>query len=407
MSEILTIRNFGPIKDITIDLRKVNVLIGENATGKSTIAKVLSVCRYFSYILDDNLFPNAFEDGLNAKGLSEFIQKDSLVLYECQHYSFAASRGIKKEQVTDNEDGAILGAYELPVFFVKLKRKSKEFKRLLNELEEIKPKETGAQYGFASDSAWTIPASFFQNDVSIVLDNPFYVPTERGLQSIFSLGKSSIQNLSDSLFNQLAELYQIAGYFKTDTIIEPLGIIYKNIKGEGYIKKDSNETFFSLFNAASGYQSTIPIVLLVKYYTEIRKKKKTFIIEEPELNLFPTSQNELVRFLVNNVANHSNSVLITTHSPYILTSLNNLMYAYGVGQKEPVEANKVIDKKYWINPDDVSAYMLLTEGTCEDILDREEGLISAEKIDSVTNILNEQFSSLLNLQFSENEFDPK
>ena len=68
---------------------------------------------------------------------------------------------------------------------------------------------------------------------------------------------------------------------------------------------------------------------------------------------------------------------------------------------------QIIDKKYWINPDDVSAYMVLTDGTCEDILDREEGLIKAEKIDSVTNILNEQLSSLLNLQFSENEFDSK
>ncbi|MEJ7682232.1 MAG: AAA family ATPase [Segetibacter sp.] len=250
-----------------------------------------------------------------------------------------------------------------------------------------------------------MPTSFFQNDVAAVLDNPFYVPTERGLQSIFSLGKNSIQNLSDALFNQLAQLDQIARLFKNETKIEPLGISYKNENGKGYIKKDTDDKFYSLFNAASGYQSTIPIVLLVKYYSEIRKKLKTFIIEEPELNLFPTAQNKLMQYLVDKTMNYGNNMLLTTHSPYILTSLNNLTYAYKVGQLFNDEAEKIIDKKYWINPNDVSVYMMLSNGECEDIFDREEGLIKAEKIDGVTNILNEQFSSLLNLQFAANEFN--
>ena len=69
-----------------------------------------------------------------------------------------------------------------------------------------------------------------------------------------------------------------------------------------------------------------------------------------------------------------------------------------MGQKEPEETAKIIDKKYWINSDDVSAYMLLPDGTCEDILDREENLIKAEKIDKVSRVLNEQFDALLNLE---------
>ena len=401
MSETLTIKNFGPIKDVTIDLRKVNILIGEQATGKSTVAKVLSVCRYFSYIKWDGSFetPNPNESnfslGLAAWGLSDHIKSNSFIYYECQNYSLTVENKTVNFPEYDAETNNITEIL-IPVFSETLNPRSKEFENLLFELENLKPKPNDG-YGY-EDSFWTVPPGFFQNNVAAVMDNPFYLPAERGLQSIFSLGKSSIKNLSDALFNQLAKVDGILRRFKDEIEIEPLGIFYKNIDGRGYIRKGEETEYYSLFNAATGYQSTTPVVLTMKYYNGRRKKRKTFIIEEPELNLFPKAQSELVNYLVYSTINFDNTILLTTHSPYILTSLNNLMYAYEVGKKEPEEANKIIDKKYWINPDDVSAYMLLTDGTCEDIVDRDEGLIKAEKIDDVTNILNEQFDALLNIE---------
>jgi len=43
--EHLIIRNFGPVTDIDIVLKKINVFIGEQGVGKSTIAKLLSCLR--------------------------------------------------------------------------------------------------------------------------------------------------------------------------------------------------------------------------------------------------------------------------------------------------------------------------------------------------------------------------
>ena len=408
MTERLTIKNFGPIKDVTIDLLKVNILIGENATGKSTIAKVLAVCRYFSYIKWDGSFqtPNPNESnfslGLAAWGLSDHIKSNSFIYYECKHYSLTVENKAVNFSEYDTQSNSVIEIL-IPVFSETLNPKSKEFENLLSELEKLRP-NPNSEYGY-EDPFWTVPPGFFQNNVAAVMDNPFYLPAERGLQSIFSLGKSSIQNLSDALFNQLAKVDGVLRRFKDEIAIDSLDIFYKNVDGKGYVRKKEEIKYYSLFNSATGYQSTIPVVLTMKYYNEKRKKNKTFIIEEPELNLFPKAQSELVNYLVNGTVNFDNTILLTTHSPYILTSLNNLMYAFEVGKKEPEETNKIIDKKYWINPNDVSAYMLLPDGTSEDIVDREEGLIKAEKIDGVTNILNEQFSSMLNLQFSENEFD--
>lgn len=396
MKEKLIIKNFGPIKNVELELGRFNVMIGENSTAKSTVVKVLAVCRYFSYILGDEFSPNAFEDGLNLWGLAEFIQNDSYIRYECKHYSFIAKRGLKKE-VDRNEDGSINYEIEKHTFSSTLASKSKEFENLLKELSDINPNKSESHYNYF-DIEWTIPTSFFLKDVAAVLDSPFYVPTERGLQSIFSLGKNSIRNLSDSLFNQLAELDQMANEFKKETNIEPLDITYKNEKG--YIKKETDDKYYSLFNAASGYKSTIPVVLLVKSYSEIRKKRKTFIIEEPELNLFPIAQDKLMKYLVAKTMNYGNDILLATHSPYILTSLNNLMYAYYVGQNHPEEVKNLIDKSYWLNPSETCAYRLLKDGTAKDILDDELKLIEAGELDEISRSINEIFDGITNIEYS-------
>ncbi|HPH23413.1 MAG TPA: AAA family ATPase [Chitinophagaceae bacterium] len=381
MKEKLIIQNFGPIKHIELDLGIVNVLIGEQATGKSTVAKLLAVCRYFSFIIDSLEFTtrvakHSFWEGLKAWGLDEAIQSDTSIYYENKDYSYS-----------------IKPVKEISGYVSHLTPISSDFKQLIAELNNTKPK-------YIVDSLlWEISTSFYENEVKKVMDNPFYLPTERGLQSIFSLGR--IPNISDSLFNQLAKISQISQKFSSDTSIEPLGLSYKNENNVGKIKKDLNDSYISLNKGASGYQSAIPVVLLIEYYTEIKKKKKTFIIEEPEQNLFPSAQYELVKFLADKVKIH-NAILLTTHSPYILTSLNNLMYAYQVGQEHD-EVAQVVPKKYWINPKEVSAYMLQYDealGGCvqKDIIDKETFLIDSVQIDGVSDILSEEFNKLMALK---------
>jgi len=376
MSERLIIKNFGPIKDFDLELKRFTVLIGEQATGKSTVAKLLAVCRYFSYIA-----LGGFEDGLINWGLTDSLKENSKLVYSNSDFE------IKFEAGNDISGGETKG--------FRLQGKSEAFKSIQN---------SSTSYNFKHISP---PTAFFLNEVSKVMDNPFFFPVERGLQSIFSLGKSSIQNISDSLFNQLARMDQVARQFSNEVYIEPLGIFYKNENGRGFIRKKGDEKYYSLFNAASGYQSAIPIALAIKYYHNFRKKAKTFIIEEPELDLFPDTQKEIVYYLASEMNGNAyggkkSSVLMTTHSPYILTSMNNLIEAYNIGHKKKhtVEVEKVISREHWINPDDVSVYMLKPDGTCENIMDAKEKIIHAERIDGVSAKLNEEFDALLNIAYS-------
>ncbi|MDR0793758.1 MAG: AAA family ATPase [Chitinophagaceae bacterium] len=388
MNEKLIIKNFGPIKHIELELKKFNILIGEQATGKSTVAKMLNFCRYFSIIANgsnfemqkQNLGMSEIDTHLSKWGLLDYIKPDSFVEYTCEDYIYSFSNSkfnIIPPLPQKNE-------YSLADQLTsRIQAKSTKFENLLTEYYELE--KTGK-----------LSYEFYSGFVSKVMDNPFYLPAERGLQSIFSLGKDSLQNISDSLFNLFAKIDGILRSFKNETKIEPLKISYKNQNGKGFIKS-SKHKYIALANAATGFQTAIPIVLLIKYYTGLRKKKKTFIIEEPEENLFPTAQYELVKFFAENMAN-VNGYLITTHSPYILTSLNNLILANKAGLKND-NINKVINQKNWIRSEDVVAYQLRynskDKGTiAESIIDK-DGLIEAEKIDEVSSILNKEFEKIM------------
>jgi hypothetical protein len=92
----------------------------------------------------------------------------------------------------------------------------------------------------------------------------------------------------------------------------------------------------------------------------------------------------------------SNQVIITTHSPYILSSLNNLLYAYSIGQKRPKETKNIVDKRLWINPDQLNAFFV-SEGCIHNIIDDEFRLIKSEAIDSASIIINNTYNLLFDL----------
>ena len=381
MKETLKIKNFGTIKDMELDLRRINVFIGDQGTGKSTVSKLICICRYFSYI-SNNFYSNhkSFEDGLFIWGMDEYIKEDTYIKYSNKHYTFNIDFS---KDISDYKE---------------LKSNSKEFSSLLKTYNDWHPNPE--EHGYVKLDIEKIPDSFFLNDVSKILDNPFFIPVERGLQSIFSLGKTSLNNLSDSLFNQFSKIDNIARTFKSDTFIEPLKITYKNENGFGKFKTTEQDSFYPMTSAASGYQALIPIALICKFY-EKNLKSKTIIIEEPELNLFPETQYNLIKYFSRYYKINKNQFFITTHSPYILSSINNLMYAYNMGLIDAEKTNKIIPKEFWLNSEDVSCYSF-EEGNAFEILDRAEGLINTGKIDSVSKIMGEEFDQLLGIDVEYN-----
>jgi ABC-type oligopeptide transport system ATPase subunit len=377
VGEILTIRNFGPIKDMTLDLRFVNILIGDQGTGKSTVAKVLMAVKA---TLNETVLMNhpryeimsegkpaskevfkdkwqrEFAEWLEWTGLTNSIYPDTHIKFENEKYSFLYEEG--EITIDWKKEGDVVLGTPVDIF---------------------------------------IPA---YREVAIVLKDKLFAVLQ---------AKATLPDILTRFGTAFLEarvkkpLYDYRDVFR---------VMYRHSNGMDYIVLNYGKEIL-IEDASSAIRNGVPMLVvfdnsLMKRHQQVSDKLAYsfpycpyLIVEEPELNCFPETQEKLMRYFIKNIKEedgYKNRLFITTHSPYILTSLNNMMQVYQTGKVEPEKADAIIPKQYWLNPDDVSAYMLLTDGTCKDIVDREENLIMAEEVDSVSRKLNAEFNSLVKLE---------
>lgn len=94
----------------------------------------------------------------------------------------------------------------------------------------------------------------------------------------------------------------------------------------------------------------------------------------------PIMKTELIA-----LANHcGHSMVITTHSPYVLGSLNNLLYAYQTEPEKRKQALGIIPEELWLDSTKFSAWFV-KNGGIENCMDDELPMIQNEKIDEISN----------------------
>ncbi|MCP4701970.1 MAG: ATP-binding protein, partial [Gammaproteobacteria bacterium] len=141
---------------------------------------------------------------------------------------------------------------------------------------------------------------------------------------------------------------------------------------------------------------TVPLLLMLldAFYAG---EERSITIEEPEAHLFPYSQYRLIEFISRcyNGGHGGGKFVITTHSPYILTSFNNLLFAHqiaGLSEDAASRANAIVSEPARINPENFSAYYI-EDGILRSILDK--GLIADNEIDDTSEDIAEVFDHLL------------
>ena len=189
--------------------------------------------------------------------------------------------------------------------------------------------------------------------------------------------------------------------------VEMLNVTYK-VENETDFVVLSDGKPIPLKNASSGMQSLIPLLLVLMYGKE-NAQYESFVIEEPECNLFPDKQRQLLEKLISEIFVENRSITITTHSPYLLSALNNYLFAGYISEEMSEDANqelsKIVGKSLWIHTKDCSIYSLgeeINDGVyCKSIVDDETGLIDFNYLDGVSMTMGDDFSRMQRLYVRE------
>ena len=376
MIEYLKIENFGPIDEVILDdIRPLTVFIGESGSGKSTIMKVLSLFRWMykrvnlrSYLQHAGIKKTRIgfkiQNLMKTSGIAEYLKQDSVIVYK-------------------------RGDYE-----IKMVNKS------VNIRFTIAPKD-------------------------LCLDKVCFISDKRSM-------------ISDCLDNKMER--RIANYYLQDTMdnfmeacesIKVLPLDYLDVKFKvekpktapmRYRIQNGNEDFsIDMKNASSGMQTVTPLSMIVEYFAscfdsensmnaslfkfmtdtdnlkqfrsemnvgEIKDRNVHIFVEEPELSLYPESQKSLMDFLVDRCFNHSRdyhmTLMIATHSPYIVNYLNLL-----------IKRNEAADHTpYKMAFEDVNVYEICGGTACSLRMDDGYRIINATSLSDPISSIYKEYNAL-------------
>lgn len=165
-----------------------------------------------------------------------------------------------------------------------------------------------------------------------------------------------------------------------------------------------------LANASSGQQEVFPLLLMLLNLVPDEETDpaldgmKVLYIEEPEAHLFPESQRVIAQLMgsVYNKNYQSLQFFVTTHSPYLLSSFNNLIYAHQLAEQLKDQPDKlkelysIVPKTQQLPLSDFKVYGL-ENGKAYDLIDAGSELLSADLLDSASDVTAQDFGALMAL----------
>ena len=379
----IVIHNFGPIKEADIETKRYTVFIGQTSTGKSVAAKLISIANDADFLM----LANADYDGfikLLARYNIDFIFNDNteIAIIREQASWIIRKNSFKMQGQLDIFWSKMNGDDD---FDIKAQRTAEAF---LNK-EDLKG---------VSDSQ--LKMFYLLTTRMIIKDiSPVYIPAERILISIFTNNIFSLLQIGSSIpesIKRFGSLYEEAKSKLKQIDIDFLNIYVKFSKEKDVIHLEDDDVDIDFSQASSGMQSVIPLWVV---FCNVLNEERILVVEEPELNLFPTLQVALICKMAEKVNVSKANLILTSHSPYILSVFDNLIYAKDVYDRADAERKEkvaaLVNPEAMISYDNIAAYSFDDHGIVTFINDPETRSTGAYALDAASNETANVFNELL------------
>jgi predicted ATPase len=469
----IVVRNFRQISIAEIEVKKILLLIGEQASGKSTIAKLI----YFFKSLKQDYFNLVYRDTLGEEGMKDlqlaFIQNikskfeqyfgyvsdynsDFEIFY---YYNFIEEKSPHNRFIKLSRNSDLLIHFEFS-FFREIVNNTQGITKKINNLSSDKKidifqylDDDKTQQQLSEQLSKTINEVFFDDYV------PMFFPAGRNItvsyseqfQALFLLNLFGRTKKDEDLPNSVDMVLMksfilhtkfLQDYFKGASIDSMVSHQNSEVSTDifNFFKKHSEYILQGKYDnhngneklvydhatnksvplnlSSSGQQESVRIIQDLLYIL-IENEKSFRIIEEPEAHLYAKAQKKLVELIALTINKTDSQILLTTHSPYILSILNNLLTISLVRKNNSSAVSKIDNhfetkqldeaknERIHIFSNEIQAYALSihNESYCTSIIDKETGLIGDNYLDTVTEELNEDFNTLYMLNFQNQETD--
>lgn len=424
----LTISNIGPIKSISLELNRFNVFIGPQGCGKSTVAKIVSFCQW--------LEKDCLKHQMTSHIDSNFINSNLLEYHNMEGYFSESSYFKFSSEATDivysNKELHVTRREKFCTAPIS-KNAYIPAERNVISVPGIFSTKMPDNYILDFIDTWLNVRDKYRNGEKVaLLDlNQFYSYDEKEKKDIVSSADNKfsfqLSQVSSGL-QSVTPLCVMVDYLTSWIYVHEEE---KSAEERRYLREAAAARFIadkqglddvldvtrlneslrpSLDTLVKTMQSILDREEMAEEGDDIKKLRQiertlsspsfsNIVIEEPELNLFPTTQIRLVYYLLSKINHSRDQLVLTTHSPYVLYAFNNcLLAAKTSGNAEvPVDELTGIPASAWVNPNNVSVWELENGIVRNDrTIQDENGLIRDNYFDRIMNNIMVDFRNLLN-----------
>ncbi len=416
----LIIDNIGPISHVDIPINRLNVIIGKQSSGKSTIAKVLSFCLW----LEKDIIAHQEKDYVDASFLikellnyhkiANYIREGAYIHYDGDFITFDYH---SPDEFSITLSDSFNNAENGKVAYIPSERN-------IVAITNISSLQMDKSYVRDFLFKWLSIHSIYTKEVAMpIVDlgiKYYYDEDSKSDKVILSDGKELEIDEVSSGIQSVIPLYVYMNYvtkwiFKNEegTSYDKYSVIQKALIRE--VMKDVDEdTMNKALNIPSLQEKLKENLSILRRaarenlqgeeftpVTDLMEKLEkphfaNLIIEEPELNLFPQTQVSLVYAMLREIDFDRDKVMITTHSPYTLYAINNCMLSHKVGDDmDNEDKQRLPSYASRLNPAKVSVWQTNDDGTLTNIKTSPLGLIGKHYFNEVMNDTLDEYHTML------------